>query len=59
MPLKEPKITKTEEVDEPSVLPRPCPCCGARMVIIETFARDCEPKHRPTPAPAAIRIDTS
>ena len=59
MPLKEPKIAKTEEVDEPSVLPRPCPCCGARMIIIETFARGCEPKHRPTPAPAAIRIDTS
>jgi hypothetical protein len=39
MPLKEPKIAKTEEVDEPSVLPRPCPCCGARMIIIETFAR--------------------
>jgi hypothetical protein len=59
MPLKEPKIAKTEEVDEPSVLPRPCPCCGARMIIIETFARGCEPKHRPTPAPAAIRFDTS
>jgi Putative transposase len=59
MPLKEPKIAKTEEVDEPSVLPRPCPCCGARMIIIETFARGCEPKHRPTPTPTAIRIDTS
>ena len=40
------------------VLPRPCPCCGGRMIIIETFARGCEPKYRPTP-PAAIRIDTS
>jgi Putative transposase/Transposase zinc-binding domain len=49
----------TAEVDEPRVLPRPCPCCGGRMIIIETFARGCEPKHRPTPAPAAIRIDTS
>ena len=29
------------------------------MIIIETFARGCEPKHRPTPAPVAIRIDTS
>ena len=27
--------------------------------IIETFARGCEPKHRPTPAPQQIRIDTS
>ena len=45
--------------DEPRMLPRPCPCCGGRMIIIETFARGCQPKHRPTPAPAAIRIDTS
>src|SRR6266498_3826189 len=37
--------------DEPRVLSRPCPCCGGRMIIIETFARGCEPKHRPTPAP--------
>jgi hypothetical protein len=26
----------------------PCPCCGARMVIIETFAAGCVPRHRPT-----------
>ena len=45
--------------DEPNVLPRPCPCCGGRMIIIETFARGCQPKHRPKPARAAIRIDTS
>jgi Putative transposase/Transposase zinc-binding domain len=45
--------------DEPCMLPRPCPGCGGRMFIIETFARGCEPKHRSTPAPAAIRIDTS
>jgi hypothetical protein len=37
----------------------PCPCCGGRMVIIETFERGCEPRHRPSPAPALIRIDTS
>ena len=45
--------------DELRTLPRPCPCCGGRMFIIETFARGCEPKHRPTRAAAAIRIDTS
>jgi hypothetical protein len=45
--------------NQPRMLPRPCPCCGGRMFIIETFARGSEPKHRPTPAPAAIRIDTS
>jgi len=46
-------------IDQPRVLPRPCPCCGGRMIVIETFERGCEPKHRPTPAPAAIGIDTS
>ena len=29
------------------------------MFMIETFERGCEPKHRPTPVPAAIKIDTS
>jgi hypothetical protein len=37
----------------------PCPCCGARMVIIETFAAGCVPRHRPTIKQLAIRIDTS
>ena len=41
------------------VLPPPCRCCGGRMIIIETFARGCQPKHHPAPATAAIRIDTS
>ena len=56
-----PKEPETPEaaIDEPRVLPRPCPCCGGRMIIIETFERGCEPKHRPTPAPEPIRIDTS
>jgi hypothetical protein len=55
----EPNTAEAAEVDEPRVLPRPCLCCGGRMIIIETFARGCEPKHRPTPVQAAIRIDTS
>jgi hypothetical protein len=29
------------------------------MIIIETFVSGCQPKHRPAPATAAIRIDTS
>jgi hypothetical protein len=36
-----------------------CPCCGARMRIIEIFERGQEPRHRPSPAPTLIRIDTS
>ena len=54
-----PETPQAPIADEPCMLPRPCPCCGGRMFIIETFVRGCQPKHRPTPAPAAIRIDTS
>jgi Putative transposase/Transposase zinc-binding domain len=47
----------TEATDKPI---HPCPCCGGRMVIIETFDAGCTPRHRPTPRQAtAIRIDTS
>jgi hypothetical protein len=31
-----------------------CPCCGGRMIIIETFQAGCQPLNAPT-----IRIDTS
>jgi len=30
-----------------------------RIIIIETFAASCQPKHRPAPATAAVSIDTS
>lgn len=33
---------------EPKTLSHPCPCCGGRMIIIETFDRGCTPRHRPT-----------
>ena len=36
-----------------------CPCCGGRMRIIERFKRGESPRHRPSPRPIAIRIDTS
>jgi Putative transposase/Transposase zinc-binding domain len=35
-------------------LATPCPCCGGRMIVIETFEAGCRPRHAPT-----IRIDTS
>jgi Putative transposase/Transposase zinc-binding domain len=57
--VTEPETSDAAALDQPCVLPRPCPRCGGRMMIIETFARGCQPKHRPTPAPQAIRIDTS
>jgi hypothetical protein len=50
-PQQEPDVAP----DTPRVLPCPCPRCGARMIVIEVFARDCEPRWRPTPN----RIDTS
>ena len=37
----------------------PCPCCGAAMVIIETFEAGQTPRHRPRAPQPAIRIDTS
>jgi len=45
------------EPEDARVHAAPCPCCGGRMLIIEMFARGCEPKWRPAAAP--IRIDTS
>jgi hypothetical protein len=36
-----------------------CPCCGGRMIVVETFAAGITPRHRPSALIAAIRIDTS
>ena len=36
-----------------------CPCCGGRMIIIETFERGATPRYRPAASTAVIRIDTS
>ena len=36
----------------------PCPCCGGRMNIIETFNRGSTPQYR-TLSPTVIRFDTS
>ena len=54
-----PEPVASPSSDEPRVLPTPCPCCGGRMHVIEVFARGCEPRHRPTPMRAVIKIDTS
>jgi len=48
-------IDPAAESDQPRALATPCPHCGGRLIVIETFARGCQPKH----APATIRIDTS
>ena len=46
------------EATEPQAPEHPCPCCGGRMIIIETFERGQQPRYRPPP-PAEIRVDTS
>ena len=45
--------TASDEATQ-SALASPCPCCGGRMIVIETFEAGCQPLHAPT-----IRIDTS
>ena len=44
------------DADQPPGSPIPCPCCGGRMIVIETFERGATPRTRPT---SPIRIDTS
>ena len=58
-PIVEPEVEKVAAPDEPRVLPCPCPRCGGRMLVIEIFARGCEPRYRPTAVPMPNRIDTS
>jgi putative transposase/transposase-like zinc-binding protein len=48
-----------EQTGEPQTQKHPCPCCGAHMIIIESFERGCQPKHQPSPDRTPIRIDTS
>jgi Zn finger protein HypA/HybF involved in hydrogenase expression len=47
------------EVIKPKPLSQPCPCCGGRMIIIETFQRGASPRTCPSASTAVIRIDTS
>jgi hypothetical protein len=42
--------------DEPPMHSLPCPCCGSRMIVIETFERGSTPRAQP---PSPITIDTS
>jgi hypothetical protein len=56
VPAQHDQPDQVADRDDPPVLTHPCPCCGGRMVIIETFA----PAPRAPPPPTvAIRIDTS
>jgi hypothetical protein len=50
-------VAEEVEIDPAAaqVLAQPCPCCGGRMFVIETFEAGCQPRHRPT----EMKIDTS
>jgi Putative transposase len=53
------KASTSAQPEEPKAPVHPCPCCGSNMRIIETFLRGQQPKHKPTPVPPKIKIDTS
>lgn len=42
------ETTEPEPADEARVLPQPCPCCGGRMIVIETFEAGSQPRSVPT-----------
>jgi hypothetical protein len=46
------------DADEPPALAHPCPCCGGRMIIVETFRRGSIPRYHPTASTTPIP-DTS
>src|ERR1700676_2544523 len=55
--LATPAAEAAVEIDPAAAQPlaQPCPCCGGRMFVIETFDAGCPPRYPPT----ALRIDTS
>ncbi|HEY2534999.1 MAG TPA: IS91 family transposase, partial [Xanthobacteraceae bacterium] len=59
VPKPQDKPDDSRGTDEATTSSHPCPCCGGRMRIIETFAPGCQPHHRPSATAVAVRIDTS
>ena len=61
VPAAQPEAGDTNyvEANKPKPLTHPCPCCGGRMTIIETFERGASPRYRPAASPIVIKIDTS
>ena len=55
-PPRQPADIGCADDSEPQPSSYPCPCCGGRMIVIETFERGCTPRHHPT---QRIRIDSS
>ena len=54
--LRDPTAADSANTEVPQALSHACPCCGGRMIIIETFERGGAPRYRPT---VSIRIDSS
>ena len=50
-----PQTSAAIDDTEPACRSRPCPCCGGRMIIIETFARGCEPHYQPSTTTVAYQ----
>ena len=57
-PANEPQTKAGDEAAPADKPVHACPCCGARMMIIEVFEGVCRPRRRST-ATVEIRIDTS
>ena len=56
IPREQDKRPNDGDQPEPRVLAHPCPCCGGRMIVIETFERGRAPR---ASSLGEIRIDTS
>jgi hypothetical protein len=59
LPKPQSNPADVDTTDQSPIPAHPCPCCGGRMIIIETFANDSPPRYRPVAPTLAIRIDTS
>ena len=61
VPAAKPDMDETNgaEASASKPLAHPCPCCGGRMVIVETFTRGATPRYRPSAPTHIVRIDTS
>ena len=51
-----PPTPEPDDAPEPSDQRPPCPCCGGRMLIVETFERRCQARAPPAPPRSARRI---
>ena len=47
MPITETDDGKDSEAAEPTPPARSCPCCGGRMIVVETFERGHQPRAPP------------